>query len=152
MAFRTQTSHFDFCYVFWVNKCTSPFHTYDESNFGILVFSQIQEEHKGTSGMCFQFVFKPSNFPLPSGEHILPEWNCLIVSEDGVYVDPKNIEAINSWPKPKRFHEVISFLGLCSCYSKFVGNLLIDLTISLVEEEKYCICMDLFAKMFFLGT
>ena len=43
-----------------------------------------------------------------------------IVSKDGVATDPKKIEAISSWPVPRTTKEVRSFVGLCSCYRRFV--------------------------------
>ena len=45
-----------------------------------------------------------------------------VISVEGVYVDPKNIEAILSWKPPTSVHEVRSFLGLAGYYRRFVQN------------------------------
>jgi hypothetical protein len=43
-----------------------------------------------------------------------------IVSEDGIVVDPENIEAIKSWPTPTNISKVISFMGLDGYYTRFI--------------------------------
>ncbi|XP_073300515.1 uncharacterized protein [Primulina huaijiensis] len=43
-----------------------------------------------------------------------------IISEAGVSVDPKKVEAIMYWPRPKTVTKVRSFLGLDGYYRKFV--------------------------------
>ena len=45
-----------------------------------------------------------------------------VISAEGVYVDPKKIEAILSWKPPTSVHEVHSFLGLAGYYRRFVQN------------------------------
>ena len=44
----------------------------------------------------------------------------LVVSKDGIQVDPKNIEAIIEWPRPIKVIEIISFLGLVGSYGRFM--------------------------------
>ena len=43
-----------------------------------------------------------------------------VISAEGVYVDPKKIEAILNWKPPTNVHEVRSFLGLVGYYRRFV--------------------------------
>jgi hypothetical protein len=43
-----------------------------------------------------------------------------IISKDGIAVDPKNIEAIKSWPAPTNISEVSSFMGLDGYYKRFI--------------------------------
>ena len=43
-----------------------------------------------------------------------------VISEKGVAVDPKKIEAIVDWLAPTNIFEVRSFLGLAGYYRKFV--------------------------------
>ena len=43
-----------------------------------------------------------------------------MISKDGIFVDPKKIEAIVNWERPKTISEVRSFLGLASYYQRFI--------------------------------
>ena len=43
-----------------------------------------------------------------------------MISKDGISVDPKKIEAIVNWERPKTISEVCSFLGLASYYQRFI--------------------------------
>jgi hypothetical protein len=43
-----------------------------------------------------------------------------IVSEEGIEVDPKNIEAIKSWLAPTNISEVRSFMSLVGYYRRFI--------------------------------
>jgi hypothetical protein len=43
-----------------------------------------------------------------------------IVSEEGISIDPENIEAIKSWPPPTNISEVRSFMGLVGYYRRFI--------------------------------
>ena len=45
-----------------------------------------------------------------------------IVGKDGVWVDPKKIEAMQDWPCPKTLNILHEFLGLTGYYHKFVKN------------------------------
>jgi hypothetical protein len=45
-----------------------------------------------------------------------------IVGKDGVRVDPKKIEAMQNWPRPKNLKRLCGFLGLTGYYHKFVQN------------------------------
>jgi hypothetical protein len=43
-----------------------------------------------------------------------------IISEEGITVDPKKIEAIKGWTSPKNVTEVRSFMGLAGHYKIFI--------------------------------
>jgi hypothetical protein len=43
-----------------------------------------------------------------------------IILEQGVAIDPKNIEAIRGWKTPKNVSEVIYFTGLVGYYRRFI--------------------------------
>jgi len=42
-----------------------------------------------------------------------------VVSSEGIKVDPKKIEAVQSWPRPSSAIEIRSFLGLAGYYRRF---------------------------------
>ncbi|XP_075489430.1 putative mitochondrial protein AtMg00860 [Primulina tabacum] len=43
-----------------------------------------------------------------------------VISKAGVSVDPKKVQAITEWPRPKNATDIRSFLGLAGYYRKFV--------------------------------
>ena len=43
-----------------------------------------------------------------------------MISKVGIFVDPKKIEAIVNWEKPKAISEICSFLGLAGYYRRFI--------------------------------
>jgi hypothetical protein len=45
-----------------------------------------------------------------------------IVGKDGIWVDPKKIEAMKDWPCPKTLKILPGFLGLTGYYHKFFQN------------------------------
>ena len=44
----------------------------------------------------------------------------LVVSKDGVMVDPSKIETVKNWVRPTNVSEIRSFVGLASYYRRFV--------------------------------
>ena len=43
-----------------------------------------------------------------------------IISDEGISVDPKKIEAIMNWPNPRNVIDVRSFMGLVGYYRRFI--------------------------------
>ena len=93
---------------------------------GIIVFSQIPEEHL----VRFQAVFdklKAAGLKLkPSKcELFRKQINYLghVVEHKGVTTDPKKTEVVTEWPRPTTVTEVRSFLGFVGYYRRFISNL-----------------------------
>nr|XP_033509042.1 uncharacterized mitochondrial protein AtMg00860-like [Nicotiana tomentosiformis] len=45
-----------------------------------------------------------------------------VVSSNGIKVEPKKIEAVQSWPKPSTAKAIRSFLSLVSYYHRFIDG------------------------------
>ena len=43
-----------------------------------------------------------------------------IVSKEGIATDPRKIEAIHNWPRPKTVTDICSFTGFTNYYRKFI--------------------------------
>jgi hypothetical protein len=60
------------------------------------------------------------------------------VSPEGVTTDPEIVKAVLGWPLPRGRNEFWSFLGLCTCFSRFIagsGDITKPLT-QLMEEKQ----------------
>ena len=85
----------------------------------ILVFSKNEDEHKDHLSTVFDLLFENRLFLNPEKSSFFQkeiEYLGHIVSSKGIHVDPRKIETIASWPRPKNVHKVRSFFGLCSYY------------------------------------
>ena len=45
-----------------------------------------------------------------------------IISDTGIFMDPKKIKSIKDWPNPTSVTDIRSFLGLAGYYQKFIEN------------------------------
>ena len=44
-----------------------------------------------------------------------------VITSQGVFTDPKKIEAVSNWQRPRHISELRSFLGFASYYRRFVA-------------------------------
>ena len=89
----------------------------------VIVFSKTPDEHLERLEAVFQkrsaagLKLKPSKCTFFKTE--ITYLGHLITSE-GVATDPKKIEAVIKWPRPKTVHDVRSFLGFVGYYRRFI--------------------------------
>ena len=89
----------------------------------VIVFSKTPEDHVERLVAVFEKISKAGLKLKPSKcEFFKSRINYLghIVSKNGIETDPKKIEAIQKWPRPKTVHDVCSFLGFTNYYHKFI--------------------------------
>ena len=85
----------------------------------ILVYSKSKKEHEQHLRLSLQTLrehklyakFSKCEFSLDSVAFLGH-----VVSKDGISVDMKKVEAIQSWPRPTSVSEIRSFLGLTGYY------------------------------------
>ena len=85
----------------------------------ILVYSKDQEDHDTHLWVVLETLRKEQLYAkLSKCEFWLREMSFLglIISEEGIRVDPKKIEVIIEWKPPRNVTEVRSYLGLAGYY------------------------------------
>ncbi|GMH05046.1 hypothetical protein Nepgr_006886 [Nepenthes gracilis] len=91
----------------------------------ILVYSKSHEEHEVHLRTTLQILREHQLFAkLKKCEFWLEEVGFLghVISKEGIFVDPKKVEAVVNWNRPTSVTEVRSFLGLAGYYRRFVEN------------------------------
>ncbi|KAH9724161.1 hypothetical protein KPL70_007389 [Citrus sinensis] len=138
-AFRTHNGHFEYLVMpFGLCNAPSTFQAIMNSIFcpylrqfilvffdDILVYSPTWELHLTHVRKTLEILKKHSFFVKANkcdfGKHEL-EYLGHIVTNQGVKVDGKKIEAMVAWPQPTNTTELRGFLGLTGYYRKFVRN------------------------------
>ena len=138
-AFRTRYGHYDFlvmpfgltnapdAFMDLMNRVFKPYLDTFVIVFidDILVYSRSEQEHAEHLRIVLQTLRDKQMYAKFSKcEFWLEEVVFLghVISAEGVYIDPKKIEAILSWKPPSSVHEVRIFLGLVGYYRRFVQN------------------------------
>ncbi|KAL0394831.1 UNVERIFIED_CONTAM: Retrovirus-related Pol polyprotein from transposon.6 [Sesamum latifolium] len=122
----------------------------------ILVYSPSEQEHEEHLRVVLQTLREKQLYvKLSKCEFWFKSVTFLgnIISEEGVTVDPRKVEAIVDWPRPTNVGKVRSFLGLDAYYRKFVEGFskiamnLTQLTQKRVKFERDSACERSFAEL-----
>ena len=156
-AFRTRYGHFEFTVMpfgltnalaAFMNLMHRVFHPYLDRFVvvfvdDILIYSEIEEDHEDHLRVILQTLRDHQLYVIFSKcEFWLTEVRFLghVVSASGVSVDPKKVEAVMSWERPKSIFEIHSFLGLVEYYRRFIedfSRLTTSMTNSTRKEVKF---------------
>ncbi|XP_073024371.1 uncharacterized protein [Primulina eburnea] len=139
-AFRTRYGHYEFtvipfgltnapaAFMDLMNRVFKPFLDQFIVVFidDILVYSPDEASHEEHLHLALQILrenklyakFSKCEFWLRSVSFLGH-----VISRTGVSVDPRKVEAITEWPRPKNATDIRSFLGLAGYYRKFVEGL-----------------------------
>jgi hypothetical protein len=91
----------------------------------ILIFSRTPEEHLEHIKAVLQRLADHNLYvKLSKCDFFKPEVSFVgyIVSADGIRPDPRKVEVVQNWPKPKTLYEVKAFLGLASYFRRFIAG------------------------------
>ncbi|XP_055960628.1 uncharacterized protein LOC126668448 [Mercurialis annua] len=138
-AFRTRYGHFEFlvmsfgltnapaAFMDMMNQVFKPFLDQFVIVFidDILIYSRSEEEHAYHLRTILQTLREHQLYAKFSKcEFWLEQVTFLghVVSKDGIKVDPKKIEAVMDWQRPRSVTEIRSFLGLAGYYRRFVQD------------------------------
>ena len=139
ITFRTQYGHFEFTVLpFGSMKAPTAFMDLMHRVFqpyldqfvvvfvdDILIYSQSGEEHEDYLRIVLQALrdhqlyakFSKCKFWLTEVKFLGQ-----VMSTSGVSVDPKKVEVVMSWERPKSVLEIHSFLGLSGYYKRFIKD------------------------------
>ena len=136
-AFRTRYGHYEFLVMpfgltnapaAFMDLMNRVFHDYLDRFVivfidDILIYSRSDEDHVQHLRVVLQILREKQLYAKFSKcEFWLRQIGFLghIVSAEGIYVDPRKVEAIVKWEQPQTVTEIRSFLGLAGYYRRFV--------------------------------
>ena len=157
-AFRTRYGHYEFLVLpFGLTNAPATFMTLMNDIFreyldqfvviyldDILIYSKTKEGHIQHIKKVLDILRQHKLFAKISKCEFFKhqvEYLGHLISKNGIAVDKKKVEAIQTWPTPSNVSEIHSFLGLASYYRKFVPNfstIATPLTQLLHKDQKYC--------------
>nr|GEW69858.1 hypothetical protein [Tanacetum cinerariifolium] len=126
-AFRMRYGHFEFTIM----------------PFGLTNASATKQEHEVYLKLVLELLRKRKLYAKFSKcEFWLQEVHFLghVVNQSGIHVDPSKIEAVKNWKAPTTPSEIRSFLGITSCYRRFIANfskIAKPLTLLTQKNQKY---------------
>jgi hypothetical protein len=138
-AFQTPFGHFQFKVLIkgltnalatLQNVMNSIFHPYIREFVvvyidDILIFSKTVAEHQAHVRLVLD-VLKREKFYVCKTKSSFAEKEIKylghIIDKQGIRLDPKKVEAVQTWPVPKNVHDVRSFLGLVNYFRKFIEH------------------------------
>ena len=89
----------------------------------ILIYSKSEEEHEEHLRMTLKLLREQKLYAKLS-KCVFYKYRIQylghIISNEGIFVDPKKIEAIMNWPTPRNVIDVRSFMGLAGYYKRFI--------------------------------
>ena len=138
-AFRTRYGHYEFlvmsfgltnapaAFMDLMNRVFQPYLDQFVIVFidDILVYSKTEDDHDEHLRLVLQTLRDHKLYAkLSKCDFWMREVSFLghVVSERGVEVDQKKVEAITQWPTPTSVSEIRSFLGLAGYYRRFVQD------------------------------
>ena len=136
-TFRTRDVHYEFVVVpFGLTNPPTTFMCLMNSVFSryldkfvlvflddILVYSKNEEEHEEHLRLTLQLLKEHhlyENMRKCDFYRDIIKYLSHIISEEGISMDPKKIEAITNWPTPRNVTDVRSFMGLAGYYRRFI--------------------------------
>src|ERR1700677_4003810 len=91
----------------------------------ILIFTKDLKEHQQIVNEVLKQLKENNLFPKLQKcffEQKEVKFLGLIISEEGIQMDPKKVKGVQDWRCPKKVKEVQAFLGLANFYCRFVKN------------------------------